>query len=440
MRGETAHGKVDFEILPCFFRAGGMSGVELVKPTFGQKLEIARLRNRSFGVAADKEFNTGWRRFIDLVARDLGFDDLTADSPFIIHPRFWNAVGWVCENPTEAFQKYNEPYEDGGKGKVCNFEDYERGYKIQGNGFMDMPLSPLSSRYSGGLLTQDCMLFFLESQPFLSKELIKKREQPEIPRDGHVFHYHYPFIAMEITRKLALVFDIISTRVQETPKYPIQPDTRVMIPFDVDYRDKRKVIPYIMGSHWVFLSEKDCFKRLHVVCTLVYDVIYSQKEATVADTFVILEDMNAFIKDALSRTRTVKELEEILLIVLGDIYRQNYDLKCMAIQEMYNRDVNERQILADIEAAEKEVTRIAEWLKRREIENEENELLYMNLEDHEKHRPEKVVEEAEADEKADEKTNDNDEQQQDYKSQHKSCSIDFKTDSKEETKTEREYK
>ncbi len=390
VKEETVYGRKLYDILPSFFLAGGLAGVELVKPTFGQKREIARLRDLAFVIATEQNMNIGWRSMIGHLAEALECNDLTPESAFISHPWFWKRLGWMDENPTNAFQKYREPYGNEGAGKCGNFDDYERGYKIQGNSFVHIPLSPLTSRFTGSLLTQDCMLYFLENHKFLARELVVKRLQPHLGRDDTIYHYHYPFVAMEITRKLCLMFEVIMTRVQDTPRYPIQPDMRVMIPFDVDYRDKRKVIAYNMSSHWTYLNGKDAFKRLHVLCTLIYDGIYTQKGSTIADTYVILEDMNSFIKDAMSRSRTLEELEQVLLIELGDVYREDYSARIMAEEEAYNRGVIRRQRIADMEEAELEALRLEEWRLQKELEKEELDRIFMNMQDGQKHQPQEA--------------------------------------------------
>lgn len=290
----------------------------VARPTFNQKREVVRLRLLATKMWTEAEFDPGWREMVDLLydAMSDEYPSLTSKSPNLQHPMYWKALGFSSNNPNVDFQKYEEPLD--GLGVVRAETDFVKGFKIKANATKDSPLSPLTSRYRGGILTQQCMLFFLQKQPFISRSIISRRQRMNSWTEQA--HYGFAFIAMEVTRCLSLIFHIIHTRVQEPPNYPLQPDMLVSMPFDVDFTDPDPNYIYPMDPCWILIGERNSFMRLHTVALIVYDELYEQRGATVADTYIVLGDMDKVVKDFIARCGSIAEVEELVLQVIGTRY------------------------------------------------------------------------------------------------------------------------
>jgi len=222
-------------ILPSHFV---ISTKPVAKPTFNQKREVLRLRELSMKRFKEAEFDAGWRRVI-LYLQDTSFGrdfpEVQPDAPNLLHPLYWRALGFSAHEPNTDFQKYEEPID--GRGVVCAEDEFVGGRpSIKPNRYKEQPLSPLTSRFRGGILTQECMLFFLERHPQVSRVILERRRRGDSRSDA--LHYNFAFVAMEVTRVLAIMFHMLLTRVQEPPNFPLQPDMHVSVPFDVDYVDR----------------------------------------------------------------------------------------------------------------------------------------------------------------------------------------------------------
>jgi len=307
------------------------------KPTFNQKKELSRLRNLSMKRFVAEDYHEGWIKtmtLLDGTFSDININgaidiDITTNTTIITtnnnnnnnnnanantnltHPLYWKAIGFSGEHPMMDFNKYQEP--EDGLGEVTNETDFKHGFKVQNNVYKELPLSPLTSRYRGGLLTQQCIIHFIETFPY-SKVIIRNRRR-HLKTTEEEPNYPWVVIAMEMTRFLALYFMLIKTRVQDPPNFPIQPDMRVMVPFDIDWQDKSPLIIYPYSRSWTFLSEKNAFKRIHSLCLIVYDCVYKSKNnppANLGDTYTILDEVTVFMRDCLDNCETVAELENII--------------------------------------------------------------------------------------------------------------------------------
>ena len=222
------------------------------------------------------------------------------------------------------FNYYNEPKGGKGEGTVIDLNGTKESNKRQvPNRYPEMPLNPLTSRFTGGLLTLQSVVYFFEAP--LSKEvalcILKTRRQKHVHNSTE--HYLFIVVAMELTRVLALTYSLIHTREQETPKFPIQPDSRCLVPFEVDWQDISQPKVYGYRSFWNFICEKNGFERLFACAYLVYDTMYSRKGSTVADTYKVVQDTDNFMQDCLGKSKSLADLESTIFEILApDIVSQ----------------------------------------------------------------------------------------------------------------------
>ena len=178
-----------------------------------------------------------------------------------------------------------------------------------------MPLNPLTSRFGGGLLTLQCILFFFETPRYrtAARSILRKRKQDKVYSSSK--HYLFIVVAMEITRILGLTFYLLHSREQETPKYPVQPDTRCMVPFEVDWQNTEKLKVYPMRSFWPMLCKPDGFERLFCCAFLLYDTIYDEMGCDMAATYSVVQHTDILLQDILSKCGTLEDIEEMLSVL-----------------------------------------------------------------------------------------------------------------------------
>ena len=192
------------------------------------------------------ELDPGWRELLALLgpAFFAGLDTPCSDATLLEHPLFWRALGFSGAEPNYDFLQYEQP--EDGAGRVRGDQELARGERVHTNRPRELPLSPLRSRFRGGLLTQQCMLYFVRECP-IAPEIIRSRRRGDSAADA--LHYNWAFVCMEISRFLALELQLLLTRVEQPPNFPIQPDVFVTMPFDVDWQDKNNSITCVPCCH-----------------------------------------------------------------------------------------------------------------------------------------------------------------------------------------------
>ena len=347
--------KMSERVLPSHFV---VSTKPVAKPTFSQRREALRLRDLSMKKNREDEFEPGWRHLISLLSDTfMDYPEMTPDVPNINHPLYWRALGFSGHDPNTDFQKYEHPID--GQGIVCAESEFVRGPVVTRNAYREQPLSPLNSRYRGGILTQQCILHFIESYPEISRAIISRRRRGTGPTD--LLHYNVAFVAMEVTRVLALAFHLILTRVQEPPNYPLQPDMHVTVPFDVDYIDRSAHLVLPMSSIWNLLSEPQAFQRLHSLAMIAYDAVYTFRDARVGNTYAVLNEVEQFVHECMGTCDSLRELETVLMQMLGSRYKIDMHSKlCLRLAEQTVQSVITLQLQeAGVRQAEKERERRA---------------------------------------------------------------------------------
>ena len=132
------------------------------KPTFNQKRRLAELQALAFMQVKTPDYVPGLTRLIQLTADVVECEDFSSNlNPNMSHPWFWRALGFYNEEPMVNFSYYHEPRGGRGEGSVMGAEGTKESNKRQSNNeYVEMPLNPLTSRFGGGLLTLQCILFF----------------------------------------------------------------------------------------------------------------------------------------------------------------------------------------------------------------------------------------------------------------------------------------
>ena len=223
--------KITVELPETFFEGEQ----EVRKPSFRQKAALAELQALCFLQVKTSDYVPGFKRLIRATASVVDCEDFSEElKSNLHHPLFWRALGFYSEDPMVNFKYYHEPKGGHGQGTVSGLSGDKMSNKKQTNNmYPELPLNPLTSRFGGGLLTMNCLLYFFESQrsALAAKTILRKRQQRHV--HGSLDHYMFIVVAFELVRVLALTFSIVETRDQEVPNHPIQPDTRCMAPFAV---------------------------------------------------------------------------------------------------------------------------------------------------------------------------------------------------------------
>lgn len=345
-----ASAKIDkIELPESFFGAS----LEVRKPSFSQKAKLAELQQVAFQQVKTSDYVPGMKRLIQATASSVECEDFSEDlKPNMSHPWFWRALGFYSEEPMVNFNYYSEPKGGKGEGEVVGLEGTKESNKRQvPNAYPDIPLNPLSSRFGGGLLALQCVVHFFEAP--LSKKvascILKKRRQKHVQNSTE--HYMFIVVAMEITRVLALTYSLVHTREQETPKFPIQPDSRCLVPFEVDWQDISHVRVYPYRSFWAFVCEKNGFERLFACAYLVYETMYSQMGCSIADTYKVVQDTDNFMQDCLGKCKSLKELESTIFDLLAADVVVSSNEAVVASPPTENKEEKEEIVTHEVEEA-----------------------------------------------------------------------------------------
>ena len=299
------------------------SNLVQAKPTFSQKRKLAELQELAFLQVKTADYVEGLRRLIQLTAEVVECEDFSESlsEKSMHHPWFWRALGFYNEDPMVNFSYYHEPKGGKGEGSVLDAEGTkERNKRQSSNAYIEMPLNPLTSRFGGGLLTLQCIVFFFESPKYqhIARGILRKRKQDKVYSSTK--HYLFIVVAMELVRIIGLTFFLLHTREQETPAHPVQPDTRCMVPFEVDWQEIATVRTYPMRPFWGYVTKSDGFERLFCCAYMVYDSIYDEMGCDMADTYVVGQHTDTLLQDILNKCDGLEETEEMLLGALGDRY------------------------------------------------------------------------------------------------------------------------
>ena len=293
------------------------------KPTFSQKQKLAELQTLAFLQVKTSDYVPGLTRLIQVAAEVVECEDFSGSlTPNMGHPWFWRALGFYSEEPMVNFSYYHEPKGGRGEGSVLGAEGTKEDNKRQScNGYVEMPLNPLTSRFGGGLLTLQCLLFFFEAPRYqtAARSILRKRRQDKVYSSTK--HYLFIVVAMEIVRILGLTFHLVRSREQETPKHPVQPDTRCMVPFEVDWQNIEKLKTYPMRSFWPMLCKPDGFERLFCCTYLLYDTIYDDLGCEMDQTYMVVQHTDTLLQDILSKCGSLEDVEEMLTVISSN-YRE----------------------------------------------------------------------------------------------------------------------
>jgi hypothetical protein len=273
----------------------------------------------------------------------------------IKHPWFWKALGFPSEDPIEIFTLYAEPRGGAGNGLVDgSLAVQHTNGKYKGNStnaYTELPLSPLTSRFSGSALTLQCIIYLFETSPQVAHPILRQRKRAHVRTNNT--HYCFVMVCIEIVRLLSILFDIIHTRTQSPPLYPIQPDTRVMVPFEVDWRELDPLYRWPLKPYWHLLSETNGFQRLFNITFLVYDTFYDVNNASISDTYTVLEETERFITETLGYCSSLTELENVIWETFVNQNDKFPDIKNSATLEKEAREAAVlMKALADAEVEE----------------------------------------------------------------------------------------
>jgi hypothetical protein len=201
------------------------------KPTLRQRKALDMLRARGFELIKICELRAGLKKIFDVTKNTIITSDDTDDFSTLIlsptpktmtvnnllfpHPYFWKRLGFTCEYPEQDFLLYVDP--------VLNKWDR-------------VLLTPTNSRWGGGLLLLDALLYFLHHPNELTRrkalEIFEKRA-----RNSNKRSYRIIIVAMEIARSLGLVLYLFSTVEFKPGAVPVQPNVAPTPPFYADFLD-----------------------------------------------------------------------------------------------------------------------------------------------------------------------------------------------------------
>lgn len=289
------------------------------RPSMRERRALEQLRRRGFGlvklgelrsllrelfvltsavvIKADDVDDTAERlRRIDLLQGKTVFelDKLVSWNP---HPYFWTRLGGSSEVPEHDYVTYLDPSSES---------------------------TPTNSRWTGGLLTLDCLLFFVQHPlPALRARAlalvgVRSRRNEETSQ-----HYRLLLAAQELVRGLGLVFGLLTTTTVETTGVPVQPNLRPWPAYVADHRESPfSTLP--MRSYWSFLSERNAFERLFSCSLLLFDTLYEGDLARrggkgQVDVDSVMKQTGLQIEALLVRSANLGAMEEELVTAFCDL-------------------------------------------------------------------------------------------------------------------------
>lgn len=218
------------------------------------------------------------------------------------HPYCWKRLGGSSEVPEHDYVTYLEPTRDPTMKRRA-------------------PLTPQNSHWTGGLLTLDCLLYFLQHPlpAFRARALILVGVRSRRNKESCVRHYRLLIAAQEIVRALGLVFCLLTTTVVEPTGVPVQPNLRPWPAFVADYRGS-PTAKFPMRAFWSFLCEPGAFERLFSCSLLVFDTLYDEASFLAdgsegehncgADADAVMKRAGSHIEALLVRSPSLGAIEE----------------------------------------------------------------------------------------------------------------------------------
>lgn len=274
------------------------------KPTLRQRKALDLLRARGFELLKMSELRAGLKKIFDLTKNLVITSDDTDDFAACIlstptadvsvptslfpHPYFWKRLGFTCEYPEQDFLAYVEP--------VLNKWDR-------------VLMTPANSRWGGGFLMLDALLYFLQHPNELTRrkslEIFEKRARISNKRS-----YRIIIVAMEIARSLGLVLYLFSTVEFQPGAVPVQPNVAPTPPFFSDFLDtvalKKPERYYPMRTWWKIVQEGDVFLRLFSLSFLVFDFFF---ETAYEDPQAALQRTGNLVEEFLNTSDSLSEVE-----------------------------------------------------------------------------------------------------------------------------------
>jgi len=274
------------------------------KPTLLQRKRLATLRSRGFTAFTDEYMQMLKRLFAvvkNVVILDDDIDDFAVrcqcgddPGPVIPHPYLWKRLGFSCEYPDADFRSYVE---------VLPGVEFDK-------------LSPTNARWCGGILTLDCLLYFLQHpNPQVSTKamgIVKNRLRLNELTSRN---YRIIIVAMELVRSLGLTFYVFSTKTVPPSVRPIQPNVRPYPSFQIDFVPKERLKHpdtfYPMRSFWNFVAEKDGFERCFSAAFLLFEHFFEQNSF---DPELTMQQTGEAFEELLSVSESVSSLEKKVLV------------------------------------------------------------------------------------------------------------------------------
>lgn len=238
------------------------------KPSLMEKKRLSELRARGFG-GYTGEFKSKLKTLFQLVKgvviTDSDVDDFAmrckhGEEGLVAfpHPYFWRRLGFTCEDPEFDFKAYVEPQVG-----VTPFE----------------AMTPSNARWSGGILTLDCLIFLLQNPNPRIRERGMRIVSHRLRMNELSPNYRIIVVCMDLVRSLGLTLYLLSSKLAPASTKPIQPNCRPFPPYEIDYVAKERLKTpesyYPMRSFWRFLKESSAFERLFCSVMQLFEFHFS---------------------------------------------------------------------------------------------------------------------------------------------------------------------
>lgn len=269
------------------------------KPSLLEKKKITELRSRGFG-GYTGEYKTKLKTLFQLVKgvviTDTDVDDFAMRCKHgevglvaFPHPYFWRRLGFTCEDPEFDFKAYVEPQVG-----VTPFD----------------AMTPSNARWCGGILTLDCLLYFLQHpNPRIAERgmwIVSHR----LRMNELSPNYRIIVVCMDLVRSLGLTLYILSSKMAPASTKPIQPNCRPFPPYEIDYVAKERVKSpesyYPMRSFWGYLKECAAFERLFCSVMQLFDFHFSMNPEHPDQ---VMRKTGEFFEELLVTTTSLTDLE-----------------------------------------------------------------------------------------------------------------------------------
>ena len=100
------------------------------------------------------------------------------------------------------------------------------------------------------------------------------------------------------------------------------------------------------------MSQRECFPRVHLLAAVVYDHVYTQRDARIGDTYSVLAETRRFIRDCLVNSAGLAEMESMVSAVIIQPYLQRQTERlCSAAARGTVKTAIDRGLAEELEAA-----------------------------------------------------------------------------------------